>query len=112
MKTLKRIIPVLLALLLTFSAFSGACAAATPQSLRLPNYTQTECEWDDNGRLISETAHDLSGAPALNSRGFYKAEYTWDENGHPLTESFTGLNGEPVNADGGYARRVHQARSC
>ena len=103
MRTLKRIILVFLTLLLMLSVLTNA-SAATPQSLRLPTYTQTDCEWDDNGKLISETAHDLSGAPALNSRGFYRAEYTWDEKGHPLTESYTGLNGEPVNADSGYAR--------
>ena len=105
MRKLRRIIPVILALLISFSVFTSA-SAATPQSLRLPAYTQTECEWDESGRLISETAHDVNGEPAINSRGFYKAEYTWDENNNPLTETFTGLNGEPVNADSGYAKAV------
>ena len=107
MKQFRRIIPVVLVLLLAASVISGASAATTtPQSLRMPKYTQTDCVWDGNGNIISETAHTISGEPAVNNRGFYKAEYTWDKNGNPLTESYTGLNGEPVVADGGYAKAV------
>ena len=105
MRKIKRIIPILLTLLLAVSAFTSA-SAVTPQSLRIPTYTITDCEWDENGRIISETAHDTNGNPALNSRGFYKAEYTWDELGNPLTETYTGLNGELVTTDTGYAKVV------
>ena len=47
MRKLKRIIPAFLTLLVALSVFSGS-SAATPQSLRLPPYTQTDCEWDEN----------------------------------------------------------------
>ena len=106
MKKLIRVIPVLLILTLLLSTVSGASAAVTPQSLRIPAYSLTDCEWNEAGLLISETAHDAEGNPTVNSRGFYKAEYTWDAKGNPLTETYTGLNGEPVNADGGYAKSV------
>ena len=106
MKKLIRVIPVLLILTLLLSTVSGASAAVTPQSLRMPAYSLTDCEWNENGQLISETAHDADGNPAVNSRGFHKAEYTWDAKGNPLTESYTGMNGEPVVADSGYAKAV------
>ena len=107
MKKLAKVIPVILLLLLVFSALDGASAATTPQSLRMPQYTHTDSEWDENGRLINETAYDVNNNPALNTRGFHKAVYTWDAFGNPLTESYTGLNGEPVVADGGYAKVIY-----
>ncbi len=74
-------------------------------TISFPELTQTDCVWDENGCLISETAHDLDGNPAVNSRGFHRAEYTWDEHGNKLSEAFFGLNGELVsNTDVGYAR--------
>ena len=106
MKKLIRVIPVLLILTLLLSTVYGASAVVTPQSLRIPVYSLTDCEWNENGQLISETAHDVEGNPVVNSRGFYKAEYTWDTKGNPLTETYTGLNGEPVVADSGYAKAV------
>ena len=106
MNKLIRVIPVLLILTMLLVTVSGASAVVTPQSLRMPAYSLTDCEWNENGQLISETAHDVEGNPAVNSRGFHKAEYTWDAKGNPLTETYTGLNGEPVIADGGYAKAV------
>ena len=53
MNKLTKVIPVILALMLLFSVLSGASAATTPQSLRMPKYTHTDSEWDENGRLIS-----------------------------------------------------------
>ena len=107
MKKLIRVIPVLLILTMLLSTVSGASAAVTPQSLRIPAYSLTDCEWDEAGQLISETAHDADGNPVINSRGFYRADYTWDANGNPLTETYTGLSGEAVVADGGYAKAVY-----
>ena len=106
MKKLIRVIPVLLILTLLLSTVSGASAAVTPQSLRMSAYSLTDCEWNAAGLLISETARDMEGNPAVNSRGFHKAEYTWDAKGNPLTETYTGLNGEPVIADGGFSKAV------
>ena len=107
MKKLIRVIPVFLILTLLLSIFSGASAAVTPQSLRMPAYNLTECEWNEAGMLVSETVHDMEGNPAINNRGFHKAIYTWDTMGNPLTETYTGINGELVVADGGYAKVVY-----
>ncbi|MBQ1310582.1 MAG: hypothetical protein IIY55_01945, partial [Blautia sp.] len=76
-------------------------------SLDLPILTQTDCEWDEEGNLIRETAHDLQGRPALNARGFYTAEYTWDSFGNRLTENYYDLQNAPVEADTGYASAVY-----
>ena len=94
---------ILVVLLLV--AFCIASAMAEEIGISFPELTQTDCVWDGNGCLVSETAHDLDGNPALNSRGFYRAEYTWDEHGNKLSETYFGLNGElVVNTDIGYAR--------
>ena len=71
--------------------------------LSFPAITETDCKWDTKGNLLSETAHDLNGTPAVNSRGFHRAAYTWDEHGNLLSEKYFGLNGEPVICDKGYA---------
>ena len=89
-------------LLLLFSSYSMVSSAEV--ALTLPALTETDCVWDEKGNLVSETAHDLNGQPALNTRGFYRAEYTWDDRGNQLTAAYYGLNGEPVTADRGYAR--------
>ena len=94
---------LLIFLLLTVLTVSAA-GAETNQALSIPAFTETDCVWDEAGNLISETVRDLTGAPALNRRGFYRAEYTWDALNNLLTEAYFGLNGEPVNADGGFAR--------
>ena len=101
MKSFKKLTAILLLLLLTGAA---ALAAAQAYTLSMPVLTETDCAWDGAGNLISETAHDLNGAPALNARGFYRAEYTWDEHSNLLTEAYFGLNGEAVASDSGYAR--------
>ena len=97
------ILPVLIALLMAVCMSTGAVAAEENPALSLPAFTSTECEWDADGNLLSETAFDLDGNPAVNSRGFHRAEYVYSEQGNLLSETFTGLNGEPVDADGGYA---------
>ena len=84
--------------------------AQSNQALSIPVFTETDCVWDEQGNLISETAHGPNGEPALNSRGFAQARYTWDAYGNLLTEAFFGLNGEPVVADGGYARSEYTYR--
>ena len=88
-------------LLLTLSIPSGAIGEA---ALSFPALVETDCVWDDSGNLISETAHDLSGRPALNARGFYRAEYTYDDHSNELSVAYFGLNGEPVAIDDGFAR--------
>ena len=103
MRKLKRPALALLVLLLAVCVIAGA-GAEDIRALDLPVFTETDCVWDDAGNLISETAHDQSGAPALNSRGFYRAEYTYDKENNLLTEAYFGLEDEPVNADGGYAK--------
>ena len=105
MRKYKRLLPLFLALLLA-ACLSAKAAPAGKQALDLPDYTETECEWDEKGNLISETVYDLNGAPAINNRGFTRAEYTYDEKGNLLTESFFDLDSEPVNTDGGYAKAV------
>ena len=45
-------------------------AAAAADSLDLPVRTETQCTWDEAGRLIHETAVGPDGQPAINSRGF------------------------------------------
>ena len=95
---------LLLLLLMTVVLLPVWAQAEEGTGITLPVFTETDCEWDDHGNLISETAHDLNGQPALNSRGFYRAEYTWDAHDNMLTEAYFGLNGEPVNGDAGYAR--------
>ncbi|MBQ6398752.1 MAG: hypothetical protein IJI21_01385, partial [Clostridia bacterium] len=99
-----RLLMLLLALTLLLPAGSVAEAAGDP--LALPVFTQTECEWDDAGRLISETAYDAEGNPAVNRRGFHRAEYAYDEAGNLLSEAFFGLQDEPVVSTAGYASRV------
>ena len=97
--------PVLAALALCFLTSASRAADNTEaRALAFPQITETDCTWDDNGNLILETAHDLSGQPALNARGFYRAEYTWDDDNNLLSEAYYGLNGEPVVSDRGYAR--------
>ena len=103
-KTARRtgiIILFMLAATLLFSAYSSA-----EETLSFPEVTETECVWDESGKLISETVHDPDGAPAVNSRGYHRAAYTWDDHFNLLSESYYGLDGQPVNIDKGYARAV------
>jgi len=77
----------------------------TALDLRLPELTQTFCDWDQAGHVIRETVFDPEGNPAMNARGFHRAEYARNEHGDILTEEYYGLNGEPVDTtDTGYAR--------
>ena len=95
---------VVLLAVIALAVFTAVIVQADDDhGLSVPEFTETDCVWDENGRLISETARSLDGSPALNSRGFAQARYTWDERGNLLKEAFFGLNGEPVIADGGYA---------
>ena len=93
---------VLLLAIVVAMAFTTVQAEGD-QALSIPEFTRTECIWDENGNLLSETAYSPDGAPAVNSRGFAKAEYTWDDNGNLVKEAYFGLDGEPVVADCGYA---------
>ena len=86
-----------LALLLCTNVFAE-------EPLSFPTITETDCEWDENGNLIRETAHDLNGTPAMNSRGFYRAVYNWDGNNNLLTEAYFDTEGNPAVIDRGYAR--------
>ena len=89
---------------LSMMAVSYISAGASAESdLSYPVITETDCVWDQNGNLISETAHTLNGAPAMNSRGFHEAIYQWDEHGNLLLEKYTDLDGNPVDIDKGYA---------
>ena len=94
---------VLLILTATLLFCTGAIAIAE-ELLAYPVITETDCEWDENGNLIRETAHDLNGAPAMNSRGFYRAVYSWDRNNNLLTEAYFDTEGNPAVIDRGYAR--------
>ena len=94
----------LITLLLVLSLFFAQLSAAQGQTIPLPEFTETDCEWDEQGNLVRQTAHTLDGAPALNARGFHRAEYGWDAHGNLLSEAYFGLNGEPVDTDTGYAR--------
>ena len=93
-------LPSLLILLFLLSASAGA---AGEQSIPLPVMTETDCEWDEAGNLVRETAHTLDGQPALNSRGFYRAEYMWDVHSNLLSEVYYGLDGNFIDTDTGYA---------
>lgn len=84
-----------------------AAGAMADQLLELPEITETVCEWDANGNLVRETAYDLKGAPAVNTRGFAVAKYTWDEQGNKLVEAYYGLNGQPVDTAFGYASAAY-----
>ncbi len=98
---------ILLLLSVLLSVLFTLPAAGQSTSLPgMPQMTETDCVWDEKGCLLSETAHDLQGRPALNARGFYLAEYKWDAQANLLEESYYGLSGEPVTADQGYARAV------
>ena len=77
--------------------------AAAISELGMPVFTETSCEWDENGSLIRETAADLNGNPAVNTRGFHRADYRYDQSGRLLSEHYYGLNGEPVDVKAGYA---------
>lgn len=79
-------------------------AFAADIALTFPELTETICEWDGEGNLIAETVKDLSGRPALNSKGYASARYTWDEQGNKLTEAYFDLNGNPADTVFGYAR--------
>ena len=107
-EALRLILPLLLLFTLLTAVPAGAEDEDAP--LSLPAFTETDCVWDQYGNLISETAHDLRGFPALNSRGFCRAEYMWDENGNMLSEAYFGLDGKPVTADSGYASAVYTYR--
>ena len=102
-------LPVLLLILLVMTMLTAGAAWAegNNDALSIPVFTETDCEWDEGGKLIRETVHDLTGAPALNRNGYCRAEYTWDGNGKLLTEAYFGLNNELVDADGGYAKAVY-----
>ena len=89
-----------LILLIMLFACTGASAG---EGLSFPNVTETDCVWDDQSNLVSETSHDPDGNPALNNRGFYRAEYRWDDHNNLLSEAYYGLNGEPVTIDKGYS---------
>ena len=69
MKQAKKWGGLLLALILAAAAGYAADAENKPM-LSIPAFTETDCVWDENGHLISETARGLNGGPALNSRGF------------------------------------------
>ena len=98
-----RLLILLSALILCASVCAHAAEKRDP--LAIPVFTETDCEWKD-GLLISETAHDPDGNPAVNSRGFHRAEYSYDDRGNLLSEEYFGLAGEPVNCAEGYAWRV------
>ena len=96
---------LLIMAILPVQALGEAAAQATaPATLDMPAITQTDCEWDVSGNLISETARTTDGTPAVNSRGFHQALYTWDEQGNLLTEAYYDLNGALVATDAGHAR--------
>ena len=96
---------IILTILIAICIIFGATAEEAKNPLDLPAYTLTECEWDEAGKLVSETAHDTEGNPAVNNRGFYRAEYTYGESGQLASEAYFGLNGEAVVAtDVGYAK--------
>ena len=65
MSVWNKTVGLLLALAMIVVLFTGA-AAESDQTLPLPAFTQTACEWDEAGRLVRETTTDLNGAPALN----------------------------------------------
>ena len=101
-KTTGRIwIIILMIFSLTLFLYTDSSA---DERLSFPEITETICDWDGEGNLISETAHDINGNPAINSRGFHKAVYTWDSYGNLLTETYFGLNGGMTVTDKGYAR--------
>ena len=100
----QRILQTGLLVILILAISVSAAGAQSDQALAIPEFTETDCVWDEQGNLVSETAHGPNGEPALNSRGFARASYTWDEYSNLLTEAYFGLNGEPVTANGGYAR--------
>ena len=104
MKWMALVLAVALSICLFGTAMGEAATGLAAEGLNMPVLTVTDCEWDEKGNLVSETAHTLDGQPAVNARGFHRAEYTWDAYNNPLTEAFYGLNGEAVTADGGYAR--------
>ena len=90
---------VILAAMLLF------CIGVTAEDLlSFPDLTETDCEWNLTGNLICETAHDLDGTPALNSRGFSRADYTYDEHSNLTIEAYYDTNGKPIVIDTGYAR--------
>ena len=106
MKTMKKPMAFLLVMAL-LSAMLPTTASGTLNELTLPEFTETDNVWDSDGNLISETTHDLNGAPAMNSRGFCRAEYTWDKNGCLLSENYYGTRGQPVDTEKGYAAAVY-----
>ena len=73
-------------------------------TLSLPSLTETDCVWDEKGKLISETTHDSDGNPALNARGFYQAEYAYDQYGNIVKEEYYNTKKKLVNTVYGYAR--------
>ncbi|MBR3019602.1 MAG: hypothetical protein IKH57_21405, partial [Clostridia bacterium] len=92
-------------LILQVFPFSFSAGAEEADTLALPQLVETICEWDDLGRLVTETAYDLEGRPALNARGFHRAEYVWGDKTNLLTETYRGLDGKLTdNTDLGYAR--------
>ena len=92
---------ILLLLIISIAFFAHAAAE---EMLSFPTVTETDCIWDQNGNLTSETAYDLEGRPAINSRGFHRALYTWDDHGNLLSEAYYGLDGNLTVIDKGYAR--------
>ena len=64
MKRLKRFL-LILVLLTALLAVNTAAAETAP--LTLPVLTETDCQWDNAGNLIGETARTLDGQPALNA---------------------------------------------
>ena len=63
-------------LLLLMLLIMSLAAVGEGQTIDLPVFTESRCVWDETGNLISETAYDVNGEPALNSRGFYRAAFT------------------------------------
>ena len=93
------------------SASATAVSGDSTDNLGLPVLTETECVWDENGNLISETAHDTDGNPSLNARGFYQAKYTYDSLGNRLTEEYYDTKNKLIDTNTGYARAEYTYRT-
>ena len=100
----KRSVLSVLLILILVVAYPAGAQEGEIETLSFPAMTLTDCQWNENGDLIGETAHTLDGEPAVNSRGFCRAEYGRDGYGNLISEAYYGLSGELVAADGGYAR--------
>ncbi|MDO4418409.1 MAG: hypothetical protein Q4C02_09065, partial [Eubacteriales bacterium] len=92
-------------------AAASVAGVSAENALPIPALTQTECTWDENGKVTGEVSRDLDGRPAMNARGFHEARYSYDSHGNLTLEEYFDTSGNVVATVDGYARAEYTYRT-